>query len=287
MYNRIETRKGAILYSTKNEASLNIIDKLKRYFYWREEQKDKLYFSPCLKSDCCTKFYAYGQEKEILQVRPTKSMKEDYFLYASTHKSEKSLKSLTVHIPGNFSEAKFGGEPKTLNYSFASKLKQILKLLDEENKKNSLGWNVTMEVDHHGPTIKEKKPLIFVEIGSSKDEWQEPVAGKIVASVLFNALLLKAEEYKTYIAFGGGHYAPKFNDYQLGKKKLNQEEIAISHICSKYDIEQLDKELVFEAIEKNLEKIEGALIDKKGLNNKQQERLIKILKEVELNYFFV
>ncbi|MFN3910360.1 MAG: D-aminoacyl-tRNA deacylase, partial [Candidatus Anstonellaceae archaeon] len=256
MENRLETKKGAILYSTLNEASLNIIDKLKKDFHWQETE-DGLFFSPCNKKSCCSCFYAYGQKESILEVKPTNKMEEDYFLYASTHKSEKNLKSLTVHIPGNFGKADYGGKPKTLNYAFASKMKQILKFLDEENKKNKLNWEVSMEVDHHGPTIEEKKALIFVEIGSQKKEWENPLAGKIVASVLFKALLQKAPEYKTYIGFGGGHYAPKFNDYQLGKKTLNGEEIALSHICSKYKIEEIDKEVLTQALEKNLEKIEG------------------------------
>ncbi|MEM3362318.1 MAG: D-aminoacyl-tRNA deacylase [Candidatus Anstonellaceae archaeon] len=286
MKEKLEDIKGAILYSTKNIASLNIIENLKKYYAWKEEGK-QIYFSSCGKKECCTTFFGYGQDVEILEVKPTKEMAEKYFLYASSHKSEKNLPSLTVHVPGNWVEAEYGGEPKTLNYSFGSKIKQILKYIDEESKKNSFGWQISMEVDHHGPTIKEKKALIFVEIGSGPEEWKDQIAGKIIATAIFKALLIKSQSYKTYIAFGGGHYAPKFSEFVLGKRKLEGEEIAISHICPKYRVERIDKEVIKQAIEKNFEKIEGALIDKKGLDKSGREKIVNILEELKLKYYFV
>ncbi|MCX8162999.1 MAG: hypothetical protein N3D10_00390 [Candidatus Micrarchaeota archaeon] len=286
MRQKIETKKGAILYSTKNPASLNIIRNLKEHFAWQENGQN-LFFSACGKTSCCTKLFAYGQNVEILEVKPTAHMTEEYFLYASSHKSEKKFPSLTVHVPGNWAEAGYGGKPKTLNYSFGCKIKQILKYIEQENKKNNLNWNVSLEVDHHGPTIEEKKPLIFVEIGSDKEEWENPLAGKIIAGALFSALLVKSPEYKTYIGFGGGHYAPKFTDYVLGKRLIDGEEIAISHICPKYRIEQIDRDIVQEAIKKNFEKIEGILIDKKGVDKAQKEKIVNISKELKIKYEFV
>jgi D-aminoacyl-tRNA deacylase len=275
-----ETKKGAILYSTTNLASKNILENLKKIGF-RELEKDLYFFSFCSKSDCCSKFFAYGFEKDIIDIEPKEEFREDYFLYASSHKSQKELKSLTVHFPGNWADAEFSGEPKKLNYAFASKTKQILKILYEENKKNNLNYQVSLEVDHHGPTIKQKKPLIFVEIGSTREEWENPLAGQIVARAIFKALLIKAEEYPTYIGFGGGHYCPKFNDYVLGRKKLNNKEIAIAHICPNYLIDKLDSEILQQALKKNFEKIEGILIDKKGTTKEQKQKVLDLIKEFD------
>jgi len=284
--NLVETKKGCILYSTTNPASMNIIDKLNKKYSWQIEE-NKIRFSLCSKKDCCSSFEGYGEDKDIIYIEPPKNANADYFLYASSHKSEQNLKSLTAHFPGNWSENIYGGKPYTLNYAFASKLKQILKILNEKNNEYKLNYNVAVEVNHHGPTINSKTPLIFVEIGSTKEEWTNPIAGEIVAFAIFRALLVRAEQYPTYIGFGGGHYAPKFTDYILGKRKLNKEEIAISHICPKYQIEKINQDVLRQAVEKNIEKISGAIIDKKGTTLDQREKIIDLLKKLELEYVMI
>ena len=36
--------------------------------------------------------------------------KYDFIIFASKHSSEKNMKAITVHTPGNFKDARFGGE---------------------------------------------------------------------------------------------------------------------------------------------------------------------------------
>jgi len=281
-----ELKLGTIIYSTQNEASLNIIRHLEQDWNWKK-QNDKLYtFSACGKKDCCTGVKAIGWDKNIIEIEP--EIESNYFLYASPHKSEKQLPTFTAHYPGNWSDAGFGGDAKTLNIAYACKLKQILKFLHEKNSELELGWQVCAEVDHHGPTLKNKDlPLIFVEIGSTQKEWGNEIAGKIVAEAMFKSLLRTEPKYPTYIAFGGGHYAPKFTDFILGRKLLDSQEIAISHICPKYKIDEIDEHMIVQAIQKTLEPVCGALIDKKGLSKEQRTKVEQILQKHNIKTIYV
>ena len=283
-----EHLRGSILYSLQNEASLNIIEHLKKDWKWKEVQKGILGFSACGKPDCCTGFSAVGEDKSILEIVPNKQNKADYYLYASSHKSEKKMPALTAHIPGNWGANEMGGDRNTLNIAYACKLKQILKMLEGKAKKEGLDWAINAEVDHHGPTPDNgEQALIFVEIGSSKKEWENPLAGKIVAGAMFSSLLVAAKKYDTYIAFGGGHYTPLWTDFLLGKRLIDGKEIAISHMCPKYRADELDEQIILQAAKKSFEKIEGALIDYKGLNSQQRNKIIEILEKNKIKWIRV
>lgn len=280
------TRLGTVLYSTQNEASLNIVESLKKDWAWKEKRERLITFSACGKSDCCTGFSAVGYDLEITRIEP--DFDASYFIYASTHKSESKKPALTAHFPGNWSDADFGGGKKTLNVAYACKLKQILKFIDEGNSELGLGWEVCAEVDHHGPTPKNGSlPLIFAEIGSTSQEWKNPVAAKIVSSAIFKALVRKTEQWDTYIAFGGGHYAPAFTDFILGKKMLDGKEIAISHMCPKYRADNIDAQMVRQAVQKTVEPVAGALVDKKGLDSKQREIVCAALDEAKIRTIII
>ncbi|PIT84058.1 D-tyrosyl-tRNA(Tyr) deacylase [Candidatus Micrarchaeota archaeon CG10_big_fil_rev_8_21_14_0_10_45_29] len=276
---------GSVLFSTENEASLNIISHLQKDWKWKKINEKLFSFSACGKEKCCSGLKAYGFEAPILDIEPPEGAGADYFLYASTHKSEKGEPSLTAHFCGNWAKADFGGEEGTLNVAYACKLKQILKLLKEGAQKEGLGWNVCMEVDHHGPTPQGGKfSLIFVEIGSTQKEWTDGKAGKIAASAIMKSLVRPAPAHKTYLGIGGGHYAPKFTQYMLGERKLNGEEIAIGHILPKYRVDEIDEGMILRAIEKSVERVEGALIDWKGLGKGQRDKIISILEKNKIKW---
>jgi D-aminoacyl-tRNA deacylase len=274
---------GAILFSTQNIASLNIISHLGKNWNWLKENEKKYYFSICGKGSCKTGLRAIGYDLPIIEIEP--DFDAGYYLYASTHKSAQNTPSLTAHICGNWGAADFGGEPKTLNMAYACKLKQILKFLREGALREKLSWEACLEVDHHGPTPNNgSKPLIFVEIGSSEKEWGNELAGKIVAEAIMKSLVREAPAHPAYLAFGGGHYAPKFNAYEFGDKKIGGREIALSHICPKYRVDELDEAMVLQAYEKSIEPIEGALIDWKGLTQEQREKIISILEKLNIKW---
>ncbi|MFH1095532.1 MAG: D-aminoacyl-tRNA deacylase [Candidatus Micrarchaeota archaeon] len=319
--------KGAILFSSTNAASLNIVKHLESDWKWKK-RADLLYsFSSCAKEDCCTGVQAFGSPKSIIEIEPPAELCEgpkavDYFLYASTHKSESGQPALTAHVPGNWNAADFGGSPKTLNTAYAGKLKQILQLLAEGAKKHGLDWPVNMEVDHHGPTPSRgargsapspqfqgeqayRRParaspaglarpradscspdlrpplfpaLIFVEIGSGPGQWENELAGQVVAEAMMKALFRPAPPASVYLGIGGGHYAPKFTHVMLESEK------AVGHVLPKYHAASFDAAMLKQAMEKTVEKVEGALVDWKGLGKEERDRIVALLEKEGVKY---
>ena len=287
--------RGAILYSTTNAASLNIVRHLEDDWHWKREDERSLSFSPCAKPDCHCGATARGYDKEIIAIEP--DFPAAYYLYASSHKSAAGKPALTAHIPGNWGAADFGGKPRTLNMAYTCKLKQILQLLAEGTKKHKLGWPVDMEVDHHGPTPGKMElgaghddkalaghpapaypPLIFVEIGSGPEQWENELAGKVVAEAMMKALFRPAPEVPVYLGLGGGHYGPKFTPLMI------EGEEAVGHVVPKHHAASFDAVMLQQALEKTQEKVAGALIDWKGLPGEQRERIITLLEEEGMNW---
>ncbi|MBN2121716.1 D-aminoacyl-tRNA deacylase [Candidatus Micrarchaeota archaeon] len=194
----------------------------------------------------------------------------DGVVVLSPHRSEREYPSLTVHVPGNWDCAQMGGEARTLNTVMAGRMREILRGLYSGNEKYSLGWNVSMEADHHGPTCKS--PIMFVEIGSSEKEWGNETAAKIVAEAVMRTLEWEGE-CDSYFCVGGGHYCPKFSKMGL------EGERAAGHVLPKYGVETLGMDTFSQAMEKSVEETCGVLIEKKGINAAQREIVEKFAKE--------
>jgi len=306
--------KGAILFSTSNPASLNIMRHLVSDWAWQKRDERYYSFSACGKERCCAGLEAFGFDQTIIDIVPPSDTEAerirplanlpgckhaavrapgakdaacapaakrfDYLLYASTHKSEAQTPSLTAHIPGNWDSADFGGSERTLNMAYCAKLKQILQLLYESAKKHGLDWPVCMEVDHHGPTPDGGKwPLLFVEIGSAKEQWENELAGKVVAEAMMKALARPAPVVKAYLGVGGGHYAPKFTPFMLGSEGR-----AVGHVLAKYCADTFDDKMLKEAIGKTLEPVQGVLVDWKGLSGEQRARILPLIEKSGLSW---
>lgn len=245
-----------ILFSSKVGASANIASHL---FPLGFEQKanDEWLFEK-------TKLLDTKVEK-ILDV-PT-DFETDYFIVLSTHRSEAKMRSLTVHIPGNWDSAEMGGKPRTLNISHPSMQRALLLRMREKNNKCGLGFNVNFEVDHHGPTIS--KPIIFVEIGSGEAEWGNPLAGKIIAESVFECVCKNeiSTASETFFGAGGGHYAPKFTAL------ASEKDYSFGHMLPKYKADSIAADTFSQALEKNLEKVEKIAMDKKGLSGEQKAKI--------------
>lgn len=199
----------------------------------------------------------------------------DLILVLSTHKSKAGGKMLTVHFPGNWDEAKMGGTSRTLNTAHASKLKLLLKELEKANEK--LQWPLYVEADHHGPTCNV--PIMFVEIGSTEAEWDDPDAVEVVAEAV-SEFLKKDETYETVFGIGGGHYSRDFT------KIILETDLAVGHIAPKYAIESIAEDTFRQAIEKNVEPVKKILMSKKETNSSQKKKMMELAEkfniEVEL-----
>lgn len=204
--------------------------------------------------------------------------KTDLYIFASKHKSESERPSLLVHAPGNWTEDhSFGGNPKELAFTSAIVIKQVLRLLMAGERKGNLGYEVSSEVTHHGPT-NLKYPCVFIELGSDERYWQDKEGAQVVAESILQLIRNPKgnETFKSAIGFGGPHYASHFNKVQL----LSQ--FAVSHIAPKYVLDGINDQLIIQAIQRTIEPVKYAILDWKGMNKLQREKLIPILEDIGL-----
>jgi len=199
----------------------------------------------------------------------------DFFIFASLHRSESAKPTLTVHSIGNWGKAEMGGKDNTLVKASAALNKILITTLEKEAKKQGIDWPVVAEADHHGPHLT--KPTVFIEIGSSEKEWQNKEAGNVVASAILNCIQIRTK-YRIAIGLGGTHYCPAFS------KILLRTEVALGHIAPKYVLDSLELDLFKQMIEKTVEPVEFALIDWKGTNAKQRNKIISYCNVIKLNH---
>ncbi|MBD3254844.1 MAG: hypothetical protein GF383_07110 [Candidatus Lokiarchaeota archaeon] len=208
----------------------------------------------------------------------------DFLIFASRHRSKTAKPAFLTHTTGIWSgDTKFGGRSQEVSYSNALMIKAaFLSLLEQKSIRNVKGYSVDLEVSHHGPTNLEK-PIIFMELGSAPEQWDDTEAGIIVADAMTETIVKYEElkenrDQKLAIGFGGTHYAPQF------QKILKETNIAVSHICPKYYIQNLDKSFIEQIIQKNENKIDYFIIDWKGTNSAEKKHLIPILEEFDIPY---
>ena len=206
----------------------------------------------------------------------------DLIIFASRHTSLTARPAFLVHTTGNWSNnADFGGNPQDLSKTSALLCKAGIESLREQIEKfNILDFSLDMEVTHHGPTTLDI-PLIFMELGSSKQEWVIKEAGELVASAIVNALFKyldfkKERTQEVGLGFGGTHYAPNF------KRLISNTNIALSFICPKYYIQELNENLIEMMIDNTLEKIDYFIVDWKGTNSQDKKHLIPLVEEFNI-----
>ena len=219
------------------------------------------------------KFYLVDKEAiytENLDLEKINSF--DFIIFASKHVSESREKTLSVHAPGNWRSAEYGGVPGKACKSSAIFMKQIFEKIHENMLQYNLKeYKLTLEATHHGPLID--KPCVFVEIGSTENEWTDRRVGFVMAKALSEAIKnFKPNPYNEIaVAIGGPHYCPNFNKIQL------RSNIAISHVIPQYSF-PFTEEMVTEAIRKTDEEVDFVLLDWKGLgNSEQRQRILEIL----------
>jgi len=202
-------------------------------------------------------------------------LETDFYIFASKHRSESGRPTLTAHGIGNWGEDNsFGGKKKTLVPTSAIMPKNYLLGLQgqKENGKNKAAlakYDVMLEVTHHGPFLG--KPAVFIELGSSEEQWKDEIAAKAIADVIMNYTFIEpTEQQKIAIGIGGGHYAQEFS------KLVLRTDYALSHIVPEYALKDFDAEMLRKAISCTTEKVQEIVVDWKGLG-KEKARVKGIL----------
>ena len=269
-------KKYLIIASKQDKAGMNIVNQLYQYKEnpLMSSMKDK------------PSFDFYLEEGDILHeenLDVEKISKYDFVIFASKHESGSKEKTLSIHSPGNWRIARGGGKSEKVCSASALFNKAMFENLNKEaekskittNEKEDRGYNVTLECTHHGPLIE--KPCLFIEIGSTEDEWKDNNAGFVLARTIKRTIEeFEANPYREVgIGLGGPHYCPNFNKVQENSN------VAISHIIPGYMI-PITKEMINEAWNKTLEEVDFVVLDWKGLGKSEQRKeLVDIL---EKNY---
>lgn len=257
---------ASLVCSTEDIASVKISEKL------MERLKGKL--SEC--KDGTKSPYEF-LETDRLVFNDSFSCSHEFMIAPSRHASVSGFPCFTAHVPGNPEKADYGGKPRTLNIGYGSLVRAIIGELHALAKDSAPEMQVVLEQDHHGPTIQ--KPIVFVEIGSSEKEWITEKYSDIVSSAIANVLDRGIANCRTaQIAIGNTHYPKKFTDLLLDESQ----EYCFSHVFSKYAAEQLDEDMLKQAMERSMEKVKAAVIDWKSLKGGVRNRIIEVCNGIGL-----
>jgi D-aminoacyl-tRNA deacylase len=197
------------------------------------------------------------------------------FIFLSKHRSDSGISSLTCHCTGNFADNPYGGNPKEVAIAYPSLQKEYLKAITAIAKQRVLEYDVTIEATHHGPTSL-KKPVLFVELGSSMLQWTDSKAATVMCDSLLTVLCSNIRHCKEVgIALGGTHYPTKFN------KLLLNSEFGLAAVASKHNLQAVDEVMLDQMITKSIEPVTHIVIDSKGLGS-QKERIMRIAESTRL-----
>lgn len=226
-----------IVISKNDTASLNISRNLLGLADWKDE--GEFLGNPLYSSG---DFYMGTIDEEHLlhdgidqEFEDSTGIRPEIVIYASRHRSESGLRSLTVHTPGNFSKAELGGRTEELVPSCPLHKTSALRNLND--LATDLDYKVSYEATHHGPYLET--PAFYIEIGSDERCWVEEAPGKAIAKAILN---IRPEKEPVAVGVGGGHYAPRMTDVAL------QSRLSFGHIVPTYALESIKEEMLKKAI---------------------------------------
>jgi D-tyrosyl-tRNA(Tyr) deacylase len=225
-----------IVVSTADVASVNIRDRLFELAAWEKLPPGEytVYRNGNFLMVEIGDYHVYqdGLDDRLAELRP------GVLIFASKHRSKENRKTLTVHFTGNVAEGKFGGRPGELATPAPYVAASLLKSLKTELSP----FAVSYEATHHGPSSL-KVPSVYVEIGSTMDEWSDRDAGRIVARAILG--IKEEPEMPVFVGIGGNHYAPRETALAL------EVGVAFGHIIADHLVPRLTEDVLRQAFEKS------------------------------------
>lgn len=254
------------MLSLNDVAAVNILEKLVDNFGFQQETST-VYRKQGIRVFCIDGSMLTAED-EVAQ------LDADLILVASKHVSESGRPCLLAHSTGNWgASAEYGGKPHSLSMTSAYAIHGILHTALDSVQSMGLDYmEVGMEATHHGPY--SDKPLIFVELGSSPQEWKNNKMAEAVAQTIHDFCFKQPKTSPEPAAgFGGGHYVRDI------LKPVFENRYAVGHVASKHHF-PLSKEMIFQAFSRTSEKPRTALIDWDGLKSDHRSQLVGYLAEM-------
>lgn len=201
-------------------------------------------------------------------------------VFLSRHSSQSGKPTLSVHTPGNFGNAELGGLSRTLSVSPAAAMRDALKALMRFKTEAKLDYEVSYECTHHGPSLKV--PAMFVELGSSLQQWSDSRAAEVVAKAAMEAIAnFHVTEQTAVIGIGGPHYNQRFTKMAL------EDDALFGHMIPKYALPNIDAATLRQCGERTLEKVSCVILDWKGIKGEDKPKVLEALAEINLPYLKV
>lgn len=264
-----------IVASSKDVASLNISKQILNHYNFEEMaenfQGNPIYIAEV--DDKNVKLVTLNEDSVWAQNITDFFTGLELIVFISRHSSVSGTPTLSVHTPGNLSEAKLGGLPRKVSVSPANGMRDVLEAMMRFKEEMQLDYEVSYECTHHGPSLNV--PTIFAELGSSPKQWKDLKAAEAVAHATMEAVIKFGESHATAVlSIGGPHYNRKFTRIAL------ENDIAFGHMIPKYAIPRIDVEILRQCVEKTLEKVDFAVLDWKGIKGGYKSKLVGMLEEI-------
>ena len=267
-----------IVASTKDIAGMNIAKLLIEYYKFEKSsemfRQNSIYLKNAQGNDVKLVFV----NEEIIQTQfITGYFSPQLIVFVSRHSAQSGIPTLSVHTPGNLGDkVEFGGIPRKVSVSPASAMKDCLIEMMRLKEERRLEYEVSYECTHHGPCLDV--PAMFAELGSSLSQWKDLKAAEAVAHATMYAISKQSEqsEYQAALGIGGPHYNDKFTKVALTTN------YAFGHIIPKYAVGQLDYSMVWQCVERCVEKVEAVMLDWKGVKGADKEPLLGLLHRINI-----
>ncbi len=258
--------KTAIIVSEKDAAGMNIKQRLiSRSCFLATEEKFDGKAVLARRENENIKLYTV-KEESVFQEEIDKKIDAELFIFATKHRSAAKIPSLSVHSPGNWGKAKLGGKDRELCVAPAKLLREGYLRLKKYNLQRNLGYDVVVEVTHHGPHLE--KPCMFIEIGSCEEQWKQIIPAEIIADVIMELVNIKFgkndECDECFVGVGGQHTSTNF------LKVIENSDLSPSHICPKYALGNFDEEMARKAVAATYGKVTHIILDWKGMGQEKE-----------------
>jgi D-aminoacyl-tRNA deacylase len=265
-----------VVASNKDPASLNIKRQILRNHNFKvttKTEREPIYEAEInLKQ---VKLVTLKSESIHAQNLTSKFPEARLIVFISRHTSISGKPTLSVHTSGNLGDAQYGGIPKKVSISPANAMREALKEMMRIKQEKHLDYEISYEGTHHGPSLNV--PTMFVELGSSAEQWKDEDAADAVARAAMEAIsTFGSFSVRTVLGIGGPHYNSKFTSLAL------KNSMAFGHIIPKYAVAQTGELMLKECIKKTFEKVEAIILDWKGIKGEDKPRLRENIEKIDL-----
>ncbi len=268
----------------RDAAGINIIENLTSLISTDKEELQSKVGNTKVKLKYSSKeFDIYVVSKDTVFLEGIEQLVEKYqiVIFASRHESKSGLPVLSIHVPGNLmGDAKFGGKPWSVCYGNGGYMIETFRYIYNsfiEYGFDKQGWDCCYEATHHGPYISNK-PVFYIEIGSTPNEWKNRKAGEILARALLEVTKRQDIKDESYIGISGLHYASNLS------RKCLKRNIPLAHIIPRYVIESISRDeatllsVLREVVKKSIG-LKGFVIERKSLKSRLRHKVLELIKK--------